>query len=131
MNTRPSFPILTVATLVVSAVVGCQGGRERVDPQRMLPFTARLVPVEVLMDESGREIVTPADFGSIEDLTLEFAKALDDAGIFSSVVTHKEPDVRADLELQITIRDLDFGKGNATIGGAIVSTIGSPSSSGC
>lgn len=114
----------TVLTLLTLSVIGCLGSPERVDPQQTLPFTVRLVPVKISPQEPGRqEIVTPADFGEPEKLTLDFARVLDEAGIFSSVVTDEEPDVPADLELHMSIRDLDFGKGDVTIGGAIVSTI--------
>ena len=54
-------------------------------------------------------------------MTRDFARALKKAGVFSSVITDEESD--ADLELQMTIRDLDFGEGKVTIVGAIVSTI--------
>lgn len=117
MRSRPS-----VLVLVVLATCGCGATPKRVDPVKVLPFTVRVNKVKMLKKESNTNGVTPALF-DLDKVTKEVAETLENAGIFSLVLTENEKGVSPDLELQVEIVGSDFGVGEVKLSGAIYSTL--------
>ena len=118
MRTSNLHGFLLLAALLGA---GCGSTPLRVDAERTLPFSVRLLQVRIDEESGVEEAVTPADFGHPDELTRDLAEALEAARVFSRV--SDDPEVPADLEIEVRLRDLDFGEGTPTVAGAIISTI--------
>lgn len=126
---------IVLCFFLLAPVLGCGGAAKRVDPERTLPFTVKLKNVTVEPEKSAErfkkldEATTPALFNDpqrLEKITRHLARSLKEAGLFTRLVTEEEDPVAAtdaDLELDIEVRDYDFGEGQPTVTGAIFSTL--------
>jgi len=112
--------------IISLACAGC-GGPTLVSPERTLPFTVRVLPVKLTAGEGEADpaaAITPAReaFGDLNELASDLADALWSAQVFTDVVTNEEPEVPADLDLEIELRGADFGPSQKQILGSIFST---------
>ena len=104
---------------------GCSGPIQRTDPDRTLPFTVKLKeikppdPTEAQLENA----LTPALFDDPRELTRKLARSLGETGVFTRVLLHGDAGTAADLELEITFNNYDFGAGQPTFGGATFSTL--------
>ena len=112
--------------LLVLALFGCRATVPRAQPGRILPFIVKLNKVEQpgLETLDQGKFATPAVFDS-EKLKRELAASLNEAAVFTRVVTREEDGAGPlpDLELDITVTGHDFGPGELSFPGAIFSTL--------
>lgn len=101
---------------------GCSGALPRVPPDQTLPFTVKVKKIQLLPGEIVNT-ATPALFTEQKALTRLFAQSLQEAGVFSRVVTEDESKESVDLELEIKVDRYDFGASQTLVGGAVFSTL--------
>jgi hypothetical protein len=128
MRARP-----TLLLLLATGLAACSGPERRAGTAEALPFTARVkevrlrgpAPADAGDDEPAapKAPVIPARFGAAPALTRAFARALEEKGIFTRVVTEADRETPADLDIEIEIAGQDFGPGEATFWGAFSSTV--------
>ena len=111
---------LTTLTVATCWLVGCTS-QDSQQGNRRLPFVVKLL-LEIKTPEEESERAIPPDFPEPEDLLEQVKSALEDAGIFTQVVTETLPGADHDLEMEVTITGTDFGTGQALVGGGIFST---------
>jgi hypothetical protein len=94
---------------------GCADREHRGRGGHTLPFTVRLTATSDTVEDDG-----PARHTL--ELVDAIARALEEEGVFTRVITSREPLDSADLELTVGIVGSDFGPGVAPIGAAVTST---------
>ena len=116
------------SAVIVVFFLSCRCNAVETTPGRALPFTVRCEEIQ-LSEAAAREVeqaVTPALFtdpDQLTRLTTQLVEALRETGIFTRVVMEDEAAVPADLLLQIKVNSYDFGPSEATLPGAVYSTL--------
>ena len=119
--------------LAVCTGIACTSCSEMEKLPVSLPFIVRIDQVTIppalraSSPESGDavgndRISIPPRFDDEDELRRAIRSALDEAGVFTLVVTGEDPGLPADLEMDVAVIGNDFGPGTADLGGAFSST---------
>ncbi|MBI4602976.1 MAG: hypothetical protein HY721_13545 [Planctomycetes bacterium] len=118
---------LSLAVPVAAPLSGC-GSAGRRGAGAPLPFTVRVAVAETAGEASSAGGLGPAATpwrlgGGPDALALALARGIDEAGIFSRILTAEDGGAEPDLELEAALRGGDFGPSSVLAGKAALSTL--------